>query len=254
VPRVLIVAVTGVALFWAANAWVLTLSAPLSQVLEYNAEGLTAITPIARAYWGWGNVLVVATAFAGLTAIYIASVQGASRLIFALARHGLLPAPFARLKGEKLVPQTAVLIVVLTCVAMGLLSLAILQSGLDSFIWWSNALVFFAALTYTGVNVANLVYFRRIAPAHFNVVHNLFVPVAGICLNLYLIYAAFFSALWTAPFRTGRSVVVICLALFALLLLSVTCMRLFRRDLLTGSAPISVDTTEGRRMANGDDL
>ena len=92
-PRVLIVAVTGVALFWAANAWVLTLSAPLSQVLEYNAEGLTAITPIARAYWGWGNVLVVATAFAGLTAIYIASVQGASRLIFALARHGLLPAP-----------------------------------------------------------------------------------------------------------------------------------------------------------------
>jgi hypothetical protein len=107
-------------------------------------------------------------------------------------------------------------------------------------------LVFFAALTYTGVNVANLVDFRRIAPAHFNVVHNLFVPVAGICLNLYLIYAAFLSALWAAPFRTGRIVVVICLALFALLLLSAKCMRLFRRALLTGSAPISVDTTEGR--------
>jgi hypothetical protein len=98
------------------------------------------------------------------------------------------------------------------------------------------------------VNIANLVYFRRVASAHFNFAHNLFVPVAGICLNLYLylIYAAFFSALWAAPFRTGRSVVVICLALFALLLLSATCMRLFRRDLLTGSAPISVDTTDGR--------
>jgi hypothetical protein len=48
-----------------------------------------------------------------------------------------------------------VLSVVLTCVDMGLLSLAILHNGLDSFIWWSNALVFFAALTYTGVNVAN---------------------------------------------------------------------------------------------------
>jgi hypothetical protein len=129
---------------------------------------------------------------------------------------------------------------------MGLLSLAILHNGLDSFIWWSNALVFFAALTYTGVNVANLVYFRRIAPTHFNVVHNLFVPIAGICLNLYLIYAAFFSALWAAPFRTGRSVVDVCLALFALLLLSAICVRLFRRDLLTGSAPVSVATTEGR--------
>jgi amino acid transporter len=246
VPRVLIVAVIGVALFWAFNAWVLTLSAPLTQVLEYNAEGLTAITPIARAYWGWGNVLVVATAFSGLTAIYIASVQGASRLIFALARHNLLPAPFARLKGEKRVPQNAVLVVVLTCVAMGLLSLAILRNGLDSFIWWSNAVVFFAALTYIGVNVANIVYFRRIAPAHFNVLHNMLVPIAGICLNLYLIYAAFFSALWAAPFRTGQSVVVICLALFAVLLVSAICMRLFRPKLLTGSAPVSVDSAEDR--------
>ena len=246
VPRVLIIAIIGVALFWAVNAWALTLSAPLAQVLEYNSDGLTAITPVARAYWGWGNVLVVATAFTGLTAIYIASVQGASRLIFALARHGLLPLHFAKLKGEKRVPQNAVLLVVLTCVAMGLLSLAILHSGLDSFIWWSNAVVFFAALTYIGVNVANVVYFRRIAPAHFNVLHNMLVPIAGICLNIYLIYAAFFSALWSAPFRTGKSVVVICLALFALLLVSAICMRLFRRELLTGSAPVSVDTTEGR--------
>jgi amino acid transporter len=246
VPRVLIVAVIGVALFWAVNAWVLTLSAPLDQVLEYNAEGLTAITPVARAYWGWGNVLVVATAFTGLTAIYIASVQGASRLIFALARHGLLPPSFARLKGEKRVPRNAVLIVILTCVVMGLLSLAILHNGLDSFIWWSNALVFFAALTYTGVNVANIVYFQRIAPAHFNVLRNMLVPIAGICLNLYLIYAAFFSALWSAPFRTGKSVVVICLALFASLLVSAACLRLFRREVLTGPAPASVDATEGR--------
>lgn len=127
----------------------------------------------------------MATAFSGLTAIYIASVQGASRLIFALARHNLLPAPFTKLKGEKRVPQNAVLVVVLTCVAMGLLSLAILRNGLDSFIWWSNAVVFFAALTYIGVNVANIVYFRRIAPAHFKVLHNLLVPIAVICLNLY---------------------------------------------------------------------
>ena len=182
VPRVLIIAVVGVGLFWAVNAWVLTLSAPLAQVLEYNSEGLTAITPVARAYWGWGNLLVVATAFTGLTAIYIASVQGASRLVFALARHGLLPPRFAKLRGAKRVPQNAVQIVVLTCVAMGLLSLAILRND--------------------------------------------------------------FSALWTAPFRTGKSVVLICLALFALILVSAACTRLFRREVLTGSAPVSVDTAK----------
>jgi amino acid transporter len=216
----------------------LTLSAPPGKVAEYNAAGLTAITPVARTYWGWGSLFVIITAFTGLTAIYIASVQGASRLIFALARHRLLPTAFASLAGEKRVPRAAVMFVVLTCIAMGMLSLAILRNGLDSFVWWSNALVFFAALTFTGVNIANLLYFWRILPDHFNIVRNLLVPVAGVFLNLYLIYAAFFSSLWSAPFRTGRSIVIVCVALFALLLLAAACVRLFRRDLLAGSAPI----------------
>ncbi len=154
VPRVLIFAVIAIALFWAANAWVLTLSTSPDKVVEYNTQGLTAITPVARAYWGWGNLVVIATAFTGLTAIYISCVQGASRIVFALARHRLLPTPFAKLHGEKRVPRAAVVFVVAACVIVGMASLAILRNGLDSFVWWSNAMVFFAALTFTGVNFA----------------------------------------------------------------------------------------------------
>ena len=240
VPRVLVLAVIGIAAFWAVNSWALTLSTPPGRIDAYNAAGLTAISPVAHAYWGQGNLIVIVTAFTGLTAIYIAGVQGASRIIFSLARHRLLPSTLARLAGERRVPRTAVLFVVSTCAGLGLLSLAILRNGLDSFVWWASALVFFGALTFTAVNVANLLYFRRICPEQFTVVRNLLVPVAGIFLNLYLIYAAFFSALWAAPFRTGRSVVVICLALLALLLLAVTAVRVFRRGLLSGSAPIGV--------------
>ena len=242
VPRVLIVAVIGMALFWAANAWVLTLSAPPGQVAEYNANGLTAITPVARSYWGWGSLIVIVTAFSGLTAIYIASVQGASRIIFALARHRLLPGFFAKLKGEKRVPHIAVLFVVATCAVMGLVSLAILKNGLDSFVWWSNAMVFFAALTFIGVNVANFLYFW--GTRQFGLVRNLIVPIAGVFLNLYLIYAAFFSSLWSAPLRTGRSIVYVCLALFLLMLLAVACMRFFGGSLRAGSAPIGVAPTD----------
>lgn len=244
VPRVLIFAVIAIALFWAANAWILTLSTSPDKVVQYNAQGLTAITPVAHAYWGWGNLVVIATAFTGLTAIYISCVQGASRIIFALARHRLLPAPFATLHGEKRVPQAAVVFVVGACVIVGLASLAILRNGLDSFVWWSNAMVFFAALTFTGVNAANLLYFRRILPGRFGVVRNLLVPIVGVVLNLYLIYAAFFSSLWSAPFRTGGSVVVVCLLLLALQLLAATWMRLFRPDLLATPAPIGVGQVE----------
>jgi len=240
VPRVLIGGIIAVALFWAFNSWVLTLSTPPDKVVEYNSQGLSAITPVARAYWGRGELIVIATAFTGLTAIYIGMVQGASRLVFALARHKLMPAPFATLHGDRRVPSAAVLAVVGVCVAMGLVSLALLRNGVDAFVWWSNALVFFAALTYIGVNVANLLYFRRILPEHFGIVRNGVIPVLGVAMNLYLIYAAFFSALWTAPFRTGRSVVIVCVALFAAQLVVVGWVKLRRPDLLKGAAPIEV--------------
>jgi amino acid transporter len=244
VPRALVFGVVAVALFWAFNVWVLTLSTPLDKVIAYNNGGLTAITPVARAYWGVGDLVVIATAFTGLTAIYIGAVQGASRIIFALARHRLLPAPFARLHGAERVPRLAVLAVVLSCVLAGLASLAILRNGVDCFVWWSNALVFFAALTFTGVNIANLLYFRRILPGEFNLFRHLLAPIAGVALNLYLIYAAFFVSLWSAPFRTGRSVVIACVAIFAAELVAAAWMRVFRRHLLAASAPIGVEAAD----------
>src|SRR5665213_1673736 len=84
VPRVLIFAVLGIGLFWALNAWVLTLSATPDAVARYNAQGLLAITAVERTYSGGGRMIVIATAFTGLTAIYISCVQGASRLIFSM--------------------------------------------------------------------------------------------------------------------------------------------------------------------------
>jgi amino acid transporter len=244
VPRVLAAAVIGIALFWAANAWVLSLSTPPDKVAEYNNEGLTAITQVAHAYWGWGDLAVIATAFTGLTAIYISCVQGASRVLFALARHGLLPVPLARLGGLGRTPRVAVLCVVAICVTAGAASLMLLRNGLDSFVWWSNAMVFFAALTFTGVNIANLLYFRRVAPGSFRIGPNFVAPIVGAILSLYLLYAAFFSALWSAPFRTGRSVVLFCLGLLALEVAAAVALRRSRRDLVMSSPPIGVGAIE----------
>jgi hypothetical protein len=103
-------------------------------------------------------------------------------------------------------------------------------------------MVFFAALTFIGVNVANFLYFW--GTRQFGLVRNLIVPITGVFLNLYLIYAAFFSSLWSAPLRTGRSIVYVCLALFLLMLLAVACMRFFGGNLRAGSAPIGVAPTD----------
>jgi amino acid transporter len=235
VPKAILLTVVGIAVFWAINAWAFTLSTPVDAVLRYTSDGLTAVTPMAQAYWGWGKLVVIMTAFTGLTAVYISSMQGASRIVFALARRRLLPPVLADLSGEKRVPRKAVLTVLVAVLVADLGSLYVLRNGLESFTWWANALVFFATLTFLAVNIANMAYFWRCAPARFAVATNVIVPIAGVLLNAYLIYAAFLSALWAGDMRSGKSVVIACVSLLVLLGAAVVAVWVFNRRLLEKS-------------------
>ena len=239
-PKAILLTVIGIALFWALNAWVFTLSTSPERVRRYTSLGLTAVTPMAQAYWGYGSLIVILTAFSGLTAVYISSMQGASRILFSLARHGLLPRVLARLSGEKRVPRNAVSTALCVVVVLDLVSLCLLRNGLESFTWWANALVFFAALTFLAVNVANVCFFWRLARKRFKLIENLLVPILGVLSNAYLIYAAFLSSLWAGDWRTGKSVVVVCVTLLAAQVLIVIYLSLFRRRLFEQPAPIGV--------------
>ena len=240
-PRAIFITLVGMALFWALNAWVFTLSMPVEQVIAYTRAGIPAVTGIAERYWGFGSLTVDIIAFTGVTALYLSCVQGSSRIVFALARHGLLPAMFGRLTGERRVPRTAVLGVLICAVVVDILTLIVLRNGLDVFNWWSFALVFFATLTFMAVNLANGLYFFRFAREHFNLFSNLLVPVVGILVNAYVLYAAFFSALWSSDLPTGRSVVVGCVIILAIEVAAAIYMRLFSPGLFRQDAPINAD-------------
>ncbi len=241
VPRAIFITVVGMALFWAFNAWVLTLSTPAETVRDYWVRGVPAVTAIAQNYWGWGSLAIILTAFTGVTAVYISSVQGTSRMAFALARHGLLPSMFGTVSGPKRVPRAAVLAVILATVLLGFGTLYLLRNGLEGFNWWSYGTVFFATLTFMSVNVANACYFFRFARNEFRVVSNLLVPFAGIVINAYLIYAAFFSALWSSDMRIGKSVVLGSIGVLIAEIAVVTWLRLGAPKLFSQGAPIGVD-------------
>ena len=203
---------------------------------------------MAQNYWGWGSLIVIVTAFTGLTAVYISSVQGTSRILFALARHGVLPKGLARLSGPKRVPRNAVLGVLGAVVVLDAATLVALKNGLESFTWWANGLVFFATLTFPAVNVANFLYFIRFARGEFNKILNLLVPIVGVALNAYLIYAAFFDALWSSDARTGKSVVGACVVLLAFQIAAVVWIRVLKPSLLAHDAPIGAERAETERQ------
>lgn len=77
-PKATFLAVTVVGLVWAGATWAFSLSEPPETVAKYNETGLTAVTPMARDYWGWGSILIIITALTALTAIYVTTVVGAS--------------------------------------------------------------------------------------------------------------------------------------------------------------------------------
>lgn len=240
-PRAIFITLAGMAAFWALNAWVFTLGIPVQQVVEYTRAGVPAVTGIAERYWGFGSLTVDVIAFTGVTAVYLSCVQGSSRIIFALARHGLLPSIFGRLAGDRRVPRNAVLGVLICAVGLDIVTLVVLRNGLDTFNWWSFALVFFANLTFMAVNIANATYFYRFARSDFHLFNNLLIPIVGFLVNVYMLYAAFFSALWSSDLPTGRSVVVGCLVILVAEVLVVMWMRLFAPRLFLQAAPINAD-------------
>ena len=240
-PKAILLTVIGIAVFWAFNAWVFTLSIPDDKVRLYTSQGFTAVTPMARIYWGWGNVAIILTAFTGITAVYISSMQGASRIVFALARHGLLPQALGHLSGSGCIPRNAVITLLAGIIGLDLVTLAFLGNALESFTWWANALVFFATLTFLAVNVANLFFFARFRRSEFRYGRNCILPVLGVLLNAYLVYAAFFSSLWNGDWRTGKSVVVANVTLLLIEVVAVLYLRLFKKDLLSGGPPVGID-------------
>lgn len=241
IPLAMLLTVLGVGLFWVVNSWIYTLAAPAPIIAEYTQHGMTAVTPMAKLYWGSGNLVIILTAFTGTIAIFISSVIASSRLIFALARHRLLPEPLAKLHPIHRVPTAALRLVLAIVVVASAATIFMANNGIDGFVWWSNAMVFFLTITFVGVNLANILYFRRIAPQRFRWHRNALVPILGLAANGYLLYAAFFRTLLIADAGAGRSVVIFCVAVLLLLCVGVGAVRFLAPQRLRGAPPIHAD-------------
>jgi amino acid transporter len=215
-------------------------------VEKLTSSGLTAATPIADKYWGWGRIFVILTAMSAAAAVYIVTVVGSSRVYYAMARERTLPASGAlsKLNTTFRVPWNAMHLVYALVLAGIIITTAILGHALDSFIWWAGVIVFFALITYISVNVANIVYFTRFARDRFNWFLNGLVPVVGIGIDGYLIYRSFFKALWNNGWRLGRSIVVFSLVLVALAVLHALYLKLMKPERLEKEPFVRDESTD----------
>jgi amino acid transporter len=106
-----------------------------------------------------------------------------------------------------------------------------------SFGYLAVIFVFFILVAYISVNLANLIYHLRYKRNEFNWVLHGVMPVAGVLIDVYILYKAFFQAELGLPFQTGSSIVWFSLAWAAIGVVWVLWWRR-RRDLSKASLTV----------------
>jgi len=206
IPVALVAACVVVGLYWVIVSWAYVISIPIDRVVEAVRSDVIPVVPIAREYWGIGNVFIILTGMIAALGVYIATLVGSSRVIYAMARDGSLPSLFSRLSAKHKVPANAlhltfILTFIFVLIPAGLLGIY------NTYIWWGKAVVFFALATYVFVSLANPIFFLRFRREKFSIVWNGIVSVLALVINLYLLYQAFFVECWQGDWATGKSVI-----------------------------------------------
>lgn len=208
IPLATILITVTAGLFWALTSYGFAISVPVRTVAGYvNAGQITPVLPISRSYIGGWAVLVPITGFTAALASFGASLYAAGRITYAVSREGFVPRYFAGLHPRFRTPWRAEAATLLVALVF-LIAVSLWQGGPESaYAYLGEIFVFFVLLLYIFVNLANIVYHARFRRESFNWFLNGITPVAGIVIDGYVLYKAFFVSEISLPFKSGSSIV-----------------------------------------------
>lgn len=209
IPRVVVLACILLGLFWAVTSWPLSLALSDNAWAAEVARGTNPVAQIARAYWHSGSILVTITALSAVLGVYLASIVGYARIVFAMGRDGTMPAWFAHLHPKYKVPWNAQHVVLIATVGADILWARWLGLYM-SYDWWGTAVVFFAMISNIFVNVGCAAYFYRLRRTSFRWFWHALVPLTGVITSFIPLAYSFGPDLWHSGWKKGQSVMVFC--------------------------------------------
>ena len=196
IPQATFVSLLSFGALIVGGIWALTFSAAPEELKRLASADAIPIMPIARGLWGRGAALVTLTGLSAALGISIATSVGASRVLFSMARDGLLPKLFARLDEKTQVPRAGLALVFLVGLG-GALAAALFLGPWRAYLWWGTTSTFFAMITFLFVNASNLVLNgSRAREGLTAALLYAALPAIGIATDLYLLVQSFFVEAW----------------------------------------------------------
>ncbi|MCF6310852.1 MAG: APC family permease [Verrucomicrobiales bacterium] len=206
IPIAIILSCVLPGIFWVIVSWAYAIAIPVEQLIQSVKDDIIPVVPIAEKYWGNGNILVILTGMIASLGVYIATVMGVSRTLYAMGRDGSIPAIFGKLNKKHQVPWNAIHLTFLLTFIFTLVPTAI--TGIyNTYMWWGKAVVFFSLLTYTLVSIANPLFYLKYKKEQFSILWNGVIAFVSLAINLYLMFAVFFTECWQQDWLTGKSVI-----------------------------------------------
>jgi amino acid transporter len=207
IPVAIVLSCIIVGLYWIFVSWAYVLSVPIQEIVVSVKSDIIPVVPIAKKYWGIGDIVIIITGMIAGLGVYLATVLGTSRVIFAMARDGSMTSSLGKLNNRNQTPWKALHLTFLLTLFFVLVPSAIFGIY-NTYMWWAKAVVFFALIIYIFVSIANPLLYYRFHRKRFSIFWNGFIGFISLIVNVYLLYKAFFVECCKGDWATGKSVVV----------------------------------------------
>ncbi len=207
IPLAIVLSCIIVGVYWVIVSWAYVMAVPIEDVIAAVKSDIVPVVPIAKIYWGAGDIIIILTGMIAGLGVYLATVLGTSRVIFAMARDGSMASSLGKLNTRYQTPWNALHLTFVLTLIFVLLPAAIFGIY-NTYMWWAKAVVFFAIIIYIFVSIANPLFYYRYRRKQFNIFWNGIIGFISLMVNIYLLYKAFFVECMKGDWATGKSVVV----------------------------------------------
>ena len=207
IPRAIVLSCIVVGVYWVIVSWAYVIAVPIENVIAAVRSDIIPVVPIAKKYWGAGDIIIILTGMIAGLGVYLATVLGTSRVIFAMARDGSMAGSLSKLNTRYQTPWNALHLTFILTLIFVLIPSAIFGIY-NTYMWWAKAVVFFALIVYVFVSIANPLFYYRYRRKQFSIFWNGVVSLISLIVNIWLLYKAFFVECWKGDWATGKSVVV----------------------------------------------
>lgn len=181
-PRAIMMSLVLTGVFYVFTAWAFLVGWGTADVESFVGSAENPVFSLARQHWGGAWIIVFLVLVNSILAIGLAASNAATRVMFATARSGALPAALAKVHPTHRTPINAIFLQAAVTLVFGL-TLGLAVGPLDLFFTVGLAATLSLILLYISGNVGVLRYYLRERRAEFKpLLHVVFPVVSSVAL------------------------------------------------------------------------